>query len=125
MNVAHPQVVSRLRVAVLIAACCLSSCDSDDGVGPRPAGEILFRQSLCGSCHGSSGQGTWTGPPLVNLGEHWSEETLSEFIRDPAQVVENDQRLSELSRKFPTPMAPQKTLSEAQRLEIAAWLLAR
>lgn len=104
----------------------LGACGADDGATKDPTdGAVIYQQALCASCHGSAGKGGWMGPPLKELGEHWSRETLADFIRDPAKFVDDDQRLSELSRQFPTQMAPQKTLTKAQRLAVADWLLAR
>ena len=88
-------------------------------------GEQIYSQALCASCHGSAGKGGWMGPPLEGLNEHWTPETLADYIYDPGPFVEADERLAKLARKFPTQMAPKKTLGKAERLKIANWLLSR
>ncbi len=92
--------------------------------GP-PSAEALFRRELCGSCHGSAGKGSWMGPPLRGLSEHWDRDSLQEFLRDPAGRLATDERLSKLSREFPNPMAANRVLGKAERLQLADWLLQR
>lgn len=116
------QIVTHLLATYLFA---LTACTGDSESRPPSSGELLYRQALCASCHGYHGQGAWMGPPLEDLNENWSRDTLQEFIRDPTVLTESDQRLSRLAEKFPTAMAPQSTLSRDQRLEIADWLLSR
>ncbi|MFT7670135.1 MAG: hypothetical protein ACI8X5_002842 [Planctomycetota bacterium] len=65
------------------------------------------------------------GPSLADLGQNWTPGALAEFIKDPTERAENDERLSKLARKFPTRMAPNRTLSALERQKIAEWLLAR
>jgi mono/diheme cytochrome c family protein len=75
--------VAALLVAVgLVAAACGST---DDGVD-LARGERLFG-STCAACHGTVGQGTFQGPPLVHViyepGHHPDEA----FQRAVAQGV--------------------------------------
>lgn len=63
------------------------------------------------------------GPPLANLGQHWERHNLAEFIRDPSKYTGKDERIRKLSKQFRTQMAPNKRLSEADRLILADWLL--
>jgi hypothetical protein len=63
------------------------------------------------------------GPPLRGLSEHWEREALQEFIRDPAVHAARDQRLGELSRRFPNPMVGNRVLGKQERLKLADWLL--
>lgn len=118
----------RLKLLLLALALGLGSCGGDEVVSitpPAPSGpEELYRIALCGSCHGTKGDGGWMGPPIRDLSEHWNIEGLEAFLADPPGVVEADQRLSELSRGFPTPMAKPR-LTRDERLRLAAWLLER
>ena len=61
-------------------------------------------------------------PPLRELAQHWKREDLARHMFDPDAALKTDERLKQLSRRFPSPMkgvpAP-----EADRLLIADWLL--
>ncbi|MFT7486244.1 MAG: cytochrome c553 [Candidatus Paceibacteria bacterium] len=100
----------------------LGSCGDSAAPGPDTQ-QSLFRRELCASCHGHKREGSWMGPPLTGLAEHWQAADLAEFIRDPVPFTDDDPRLNELSRKFRTPMAPHKVMGLADRLRLAEWLL--
>jgi len=109
---------SFLVLLVLAAAGC-----SDDSSGPAPApGAKLFSAKGCVACHGAQGQGTFMGPPLQQLTEHWKREDLARFFTNPAAATESDARLKQLSRTFRTPMAP-IVASESDRLALADFVL--
>lgn len=108
----------------LATALVLGACGRAEPRGPL-TGEQVFQRELCGSCHGSAGKGTWLGPPLRELTQHWEREALAEFIRDPGARLAQDERLAKLSQEFQSPMVGRAALSKAERLLLADWLLGR
>lgn len=109
-----------MATITLISTACDSQAPAREG--PR-TGPELFMEELCTSCHGLGREGSWMGPPLRDLGEHWDRETLADFIRTPTSFTAEDERLAALSRKFRAPMADHPILGRADRLTLADWLL--
>jgi len=105
-----------LPLVLLLAAC---------GRAPAPPapGEALYRRELCTGCHGAGGEGTWMGPPLRGLAEHWEPESLAEFLLDPGAAVGRDPRLAKLMRAYPNPMVGTRSLGVEERRLLANWLL--
>ncbi len=110
-------------LALVAAGVALGGCGEETPAAPTA--EQLFRRELCASCHGGAGEGSWMGPPLSGLAEHWERESLAEFLRDPKPFVAEDQRLAELLGKYPNPMVGNRVLGKAERLQLADWLLVR
>lgn len=115
-----------LRASTLLftAAVLSTACREDGGGAPKSAsGERLYFEKGCTACHGARGEGTFMGPALRQLGAHWKREELGRFLLDPGALARTDPRLSELLKRYRTPMAP-IAASEAERLAIADWVLA-
>jgi len=110
-------------IVLVAAAVALEGCGEETPAAPTA--EQLFRRELCASCHGGAGEGSWMGPPLRGLSEHWERDALAEFLRDPKPFVSEDERLAELLRQFPNPMVGNRVLGKAERLQVADWLLTR
>lgn len=110
-----------LALAVTLALAALGACTDEPPAAPTA--EQFFRRELCASCHGGAGEGSWMGPPLRELAEHWEREALAEFLREPKSFIGEDERLAELMRKFPNPMVGNRVLGKAERLQVADWLL--
>ena len=114
------QIFGALFLLSTLAGCNEGSSQSDADTLP---GKKLFIAELCASCHGFERQGSWMGPPLRNLDENWERHNLAEFIRTPSKFTGRDERIKKLSKQFRTQMAPNKRLSEDERLILADWLL--
>jgi mono/diheme cytochrome c family protein len=116
----------RIFFAASLAAALLVACDAEPSK-PRSllTGPELFSESRCGSCHGGDLRGSWMGPPLEGLSEHWEVADLARYLRDPLPVIESTPRLSKMRRKFPATMRPFDELTKAERTRLAEWLLTR
>ena len=106
---------------VAIAWACGQSPDQGSSSGATP-GADLYRRQVCVTCHGAAGEGTFTGPPLRSLRQHWTRQQLAAYLADPKARIKTDPRLQKLSRQFPREM-PAVSLSEEERLAIADHVL--
>jgi mono/diheme cytochrome c family protein len=109
-------------VRAVLAIVLFASCTRDASSGAAPAGERLYFQKGCTACHGPRAEGTFMGPRLSNLSQHWTREQLVQYIADPASFAERDERLRALARQFRTPMKP-LPISPADRELIADYVL--
>ncbi|MCB9915194.1 MAG: c-type cytochrome [Planctomycetes bacterium] len=113
-----------MRRALLLLAPLVTACDREP---PKPLSEMtpreLFLEVRCDSCHGSDRRGSWMGPPLVDLEQHWTAPDLARYLRDPLPVIEATPRLTELKRQYTNPMRAFPELPQAERLRLAEWLL--
>jgi cytochrome c2 len=100
------------------AALALASCDRS-----APDGAKLYATMACAQCHGSSGEGSSTAPPLTDLARHWDRARLATYLADPRSFLAKDERLAALKRHYPIEM-PALSLPEAERLAIAEHVLA-
>lgn len=95
---------------------------------PTPAdraalGAALYGKGLCNVCHGDDRKGNENAPPLLGLKEHWDEERLAAYLKDPAKARANDPRLSNLAERYATMEMPPWEAPESERRALAAWLL--
>jgi mono/diheme cytochrome c family protein len=110
--------------AGLLALFSFTSCGSSSSEElASPPGRKLFIGELCASCHGFERQGSWMGPPLLELAEHWDAPSLSSFIKDPSVFLKTDQRIRDLAKRFQANMTGNARLNDGDRLELAKWLL--
>ncbi len=115
-----PPIVLTTAVLALLAAACDSNPEK-----PRSemTGRELFLDARCDSCHGGDRAGSWMGPSLATLEQHWTEQPLADFLLDPLPIIEADPRLSKLRRSYPASMRPFFEFTPSERLRIASWLL--
>jgi len=92
---------------------------------PVADASALYRQAGCVACHGSKGEGTMLGPVLSGLSAHWNREDLARFFADPDSFVASVPRIAEQKSKYSMAMPPAPSLSDADRLALADWLLQR
>jgi hypothetical protein len=118
-RVAHLLVIA-LGVALAVS-CSAPSPPPDPGPFLDPAES--FRRRTCFRCHGRHREGTEIGPPLKNLGEHWSEPELMRYITDPAWFRKNDARVQQLVRDYRGRIMKGYQLSEPELRNLARWLL--
>ena len=80
-----------MRRSVLLLALVLvvSSCErAPQKPRAEMSGRDLYLDARCDTCHGGQGQGSYTGPSLQQVAEHWSQEDLARYLRDPGPVIE-------------------------------------
>jgi cytochrome c553 len=86
--------------------------------------EERFTDLGCARCHGQKLAGTRLGPPLLGLDSVWREESLIEYLTNPADYRARDARLQEVGSRFSVHM-PQTPMSDETRREIARYILDR
>jgi cytochrome c2 len=87
-------------------------------------GRQIFLALSCPTCHGHDRSGTNIGPPILKLRNHWTEERLVQFLRDPASFKQADTRLRQISERYRTDM-PSAILGDNTKLKaLVAFLLA-
>jgi cytochrome c553 len=84
--------------------------------------EQRFADLGCARCHGHELAGTRLGPPLMGLDSVWSEESLIEYLINPADYRAREPRLQELGTRFSVHM-PSTPMSDEARREIARYIL--
>jgi len=62
-------------------------------------GKLLIDRLNCVTCHGADLRGTPMGPTLYALSEHYDREQLINYLRNPADYVEEG-RLKEFKEKY-------------------------
>lgn len=81
-----------------------------------------FANMGCARCHGTQLEGTRLGPGLLGLDTVWNEETLMEYLNNPADVRARTPRLQELGQRFDVHM-PRTPMSDESRRELARYIL--
>jgi mono/diheme cytochrome c family protein len=117
MPVCYKRGIMRMpRVAFLVPSLGLLACGAFLSSCPDSApvtGPELFNAWGCVQCHAENGTGVQgLGPPLLGKGVHWTRETLTQYLRDPAGFAAKTPRLKEQGRGFMTPMPPVLTKDE-------------
>lgn len=107
-------------LALLPAAWFVSCSDSAATSGPE-----LFKAWACFQCHAQDGRGIQgLGPPLVGKSEHWTRESLTQYLRDPVGFAAKTPRLKEQGRGYMVPMPPVLTQDEAAVARLVDHVLA-
>jgi mono/diheme cytochrome c family protein len=110
-----------LPVLLLVS---LNAC-SDEGTANAPladrSGPELYKIQNCATCHGNAGAGSATGPALRELAQHWTRESLIEYLHDPVGYRERDERLRG-GKQYMLPM-PRVLLDEELRGRLADHVL--
>jgi mono/diheme cytochrome c family protein len=113
--IAHGLVSVALAASILSASCARQQSEVE-------LGKAIVHGSLCVQCHGDLLQGATQGPPLKNLGRHWTEKELIRYLKNPAEFVKIDLRLQELGKQYNTLM-PVFQMDEETRRSVARYLL--
>ncbi len=122
MNLSRSFAVLLLAALVALGACSAPPTPNTAKLDP---GELAYRADACSGCHGSAGQGGATGPALVGLARHWTEDSLVAFLKDPYPVMERDARLRTMKERYGIGMPPAQTTNEEKLRQLARWLLTR
>ncbi len=120
--------------AGLAALILLTACGGPAPQPPTPAptatpspevaaGRQEYLQQSCLNCHGDVRQGTSLAPPLRGLGEHWTADSLAEFLRDPAPVIAATPRLTTMDERYPADMPGDPAADEETLHSLVAYLL--
>lgn len=108
----------------LVPALGLAACSGGDTPSPSSsAGQKLFTQQACVTCHGDHGQGSMLGPALKGVKAQWTREALVEYLNDPQGYAAKDPRLSKQGKKYFQPMPPYKMLKPEERTSLAEYVL--
>jgi len=103
--------------AVLVLAACGPS-------GPEPGTpEASYIDLGCAKCHGDQRQGKRSGPPLVKIEDHWDEDSLMQYLRDPKTFVQANPRLSYMDEQYPIAMPAFAHTDEEQLRALAVFIL--
>ncbi len=103
-------------IAVVLVAC--------GAAGPKPGTpEALFVDLGCAKCHGDNREGQRSGPPLIKIIDHWNEESLLQYLRDPKTFVESNPRLSYLDEQYPIAMPAYADTNEEDLRKLAQFIL--
>ncbi len=108
-----------MRRSPLLLILLLAACFGGSGA---TEGEQLYRAMACSTCHGTRGGGGANAPPFGELAEHWTRETIAEYLTDPLTVVERTPRLKALKERYNQQMPP-VMLPVEQRLLLADYVL--
>jgi cytochrome c551/c552 len=104
-------------LAALVFAACGPS-------GPAPGSpEALYIDLGCAKCHGDNREGQRSGPPLNNLADRWTEDSLIEYFANPDAVTENNPRLKYMAEDFPIIMPAYPDTSEEDLRKLAQFIL--
>ena len=98
----------RIGVAVGIAVGIVFALGCGGGA-PKPppglnedqlAGWQAYVNLHCANCHGEAREGKRSGPPLTGLAEHWTADTLVDYLSDPDAVVKAIPRLAFKAERY-------------------------
>ena len=108
--------------AVAAVACVtLAACGAS---GPAPGTpEALYVDLGCAKCHGDSREGQRSGPPLNELADRWTEDSLLEYFNDPKAVMESNPRLKYMAENFPIVMPAYPDTTEEDLRKLAQYIL--
>jgi cytochrome c553 len=117
----------RPLVMIVVAAVAVLVLSCGGGEQP-PAGDLttgpgLYVAKACGNCHGHAAEGSKAGPALNGLAEHWDEEALIAYLKDPRGIQATVPRLQVLSGQFPINMPPMPEPTDEQLGILARYLL--
>ena len=123
MRTTSPAAVS-LAVTVVVVA----SCSKPAAPATAPDAELLARGrkvyevEACAACHGAGRRGSDVAPSLWNLGRHWDEDRLVDFLRNPVAYRARDPRMAVVAARYPADM-PGVPTGDTERIRALAHYL--
>jgi len=109
-----------LASSLVVVGACSGSGEASDDSSP---GRAVYVQAGCGGCHGADRQGLQTAPPLVDLGVHWDQASLSAYLRDPAAVRAHNPQLQYRTEAYAAEM-PAFRGTDEELADLVNYLLA-
>ena len=101
------RVVRLIGIAVVVTGVVVGLGCGPSAPTPPPgldeaqlAGWQAYVDLKCASCHGDDREGKRSGPPLQGLAEHWTAETMLDYLADPDAVVKANPRLAFKAEKY-------------------------
>ena len=85
-------------------------------------GRKVYETEACAACHGAGRRGSDVAPSLWNLGRHWNEDRLVDFLTDPVAYRARDARMAEVAARYPADM-PAVSTGNAERIRALAHYL--
>lgn len=64
------------------------------------AGWQAYVDLKCANCHGQDREGKRSGPPLTGLAEHWTADTLVNYLADPDEMVKSNPLLAFKAERY-------------------------
>ncbi len=114
----------------LVAFVILTGCGAaEERPDPNLSAEAqqgwhAYRALGCGSCHGDQLEGKRSGPTLTGLTDHWQEQSLVTYLKDPAAMVKTTPRLAYKAEQYPIAMPGfVNKADDATLAQLAAYLL--
>jgi len=127
MRCAGPPVVVVGCIAALaaLAGCGAGGERPDSGQSAEAQQGWQAYQTLgCGSCHGDHREGKRSGPVLAGLADHWTQESLATYLKDPPAMIKTTPRLAYKAEQYPIAMPSFGDKADAATLSaLAAYLL--
>ena len=109
-----------LAASLVVVGACSGAGEASDDSSP---GRAVYVQAGCGGCHGADLQGLQTAPPLVDLAAHWSQASLSAYLRDPATERAGNPQLQYRAEAYAAEM-PAFQGTDEELAELVDYLLA-
>lgn len=123
MKFSHPLLLASVLLLLCagLFACGGESAPESSSSAATP--EQLFSSQQCAMCHGPQGQGMpGMGPDLRSIDEHWTVDSLVDYLGDPKGYAEKDERLAAGLGKYRMPM-PLSNLPAERRRVLAEYVL--
>lgn len=85
--------------------------------------QVLVEENICAECHSENREGSETGPSLLHVGEHWTEERLAQYVNNPELYMASHPEMRERNPGFTIDMPPYTDLPEEDRRLLVRWAL--
>ena len=98
-------VIGGIAVLAILAGCGAEGGPADRGLSAEAErGRQAFQDLGCGSCHGDHREGKRSGPVLAGLADHWTQESLATYLKDPPTMIKTTPRLAYKAEQYPIAM---------------------
>lgn len=120
---------SAMAVGWLAAVVALIGCAGEDRPDPSLSAEAqqgwhAYKTLGCGSCHGDQLEGKRSGPALTGIADHWQQDSLVTYLKDPPAMIKVTPRLAYRAEQYPIAMPGfVNKADEATLAQIATYLL--
>jgi len=116
------------HIVLLIPVIVFAGC-RPEWIGPKvdraavERGRLVWDAEECSACHGENGEGTTIGPSLSDVAEHWQDESLADFLKDPQGQLEDNPRLKELTSTYDVDMPGVRQADDDEVEDLVVFLL--